>query len=104
MLLRTPGSSFEIQGDSIVFAEPPQPPASVKYVNVTINQIQTKRLTFTNISGIFPVLNNTLVGIVSAARLTVTKVEGNDIIGFITEGTFQLVNCVKLVLLDLLLI
>ena len=86
---QNPGSSFEIQGDSIVFAEPPQPPASVKYVNVTINQIQTKRLTFTNISGIFPVLNNTLVGIVSAARLTVTKVEGNDIIGFITEGTFQ---------------
>ena len=41
---QTPGSSFEVQGDSIVFAEPPQPPASVKYVNVTINQINTKRL------------------------------------------------------------
>ena len=86
---QTPNKSFTIVGDSIVFSEPPQPPASVKYVNVTVDQINTKRLTFSNVSGIFPVLDNTLVGIVSLARLTVIKVEGNDIIGFVTEGTFQ---------------
>ena len=40
-VVQNPGTSFNIQGDSIVFNEPPQPPASVKYVNVTIQQINT---------------------------------------------------------------
>ena len=43
---QTPNTSFEVQGDSIVFAEPPQPPASVKYVNAQISQISTKALGF----------------------------------------------------------
>ena len=51
---QTPNTSFEVQGDSIVFAEPPQPPASVKYVNAQISQISTKALGFTFTSGIFP--------------------------------------------------
>ena len=85
---QTPGTSFNIQGDSIVFSEPPQPPASVKYVNITVNQIQTVSLTFTNQSGIFPNVGNALVGLVSSARLTVTSVEGNVINGYVTEGTF----------------
>ena len=87
---QTPNSSFEVQGDSIVFAEPPQPPASVKYVNIVINQINTKRFTVTNNSGIFPLVGNTMVGITSTARLTVTSVAGQDITGYVTEGTFQL--------------
>ena len=73
-----------------VFVEPPQPPASVKYVNVTINLIQTVDLNFSNISGIFPSIGNTVVGTSSGARLTVTKVVGNVITGFITQGTFIL--------------
>ncbi|BCU95949.1 MAG: hypothetical protein CM15mV11_0240 [Caudoviricetes sp.] len=72
-VVQTPGTAFSIQQDSIVFVEPPQPPASVKYVNVTINLIQTVDLTFTNISGIFPNVGNTVVGTSSNARLTVTK-------------------------------
>ena len=87
-VVQTPDTAFKIEGDSIVFADPPQPPASVKYVSVTINQIATVRLTFTNISGIFPTVGNSLVGTASTARLIVTKVEGNDIYGYITEGTF----------------
>ena len=86
---QTPNSAFEVQGDSIVFAEPPQPPASVKYVNVVISQINTKRFTVTNNSGIFPLVGNTMVGITSTARLTVTSVAGQDITGYVTEGTFQ---------------
>ncbi|AOV60911.1 virion structural protein [Synechococcus phage S-CAM22] len=85
---QTPNTSFEVQGDSIVFVEPPQPPASVKYVNVTISPISTKELDFTFTSGIFPSIGNTLVGVVSTARLTVTKVAGSVISGFVTEGTF----------------
>ena len=85
---QTPNTSFEIQGDSIVFSEPPQPPASVKYVNVTVNQISTVSFTFTNQSGIFPYTGNTLIGVSSTARLTVTKVVGDVIEGYVTEGTF----------------
>ena len=89
-IVQTPGTAFSIQQDSIVFVEPPQPPASVKYVNVTINLIQTVDLNFSNISGIFPSIGNTVVGTSSGARLTVTKVVGNVITGFITQGTFIL--------------
>ena len=85
---QTPNTSFEVQGDSIVFAEPPQPPASVKYVNVTIASQATKDLELSFTSGIFPNIGNTLVGITSTARLTVTNVSGNVISGFITQGTF----------------
>ena len=89
-IVQTPGTAFSIQQDSIVFVEPPQPPASVKYVNVTINLIQTVDLNFSNISGIFPGVGNTVVGTSSNARLTVTKVTGNTVTGFITQGTFIL--------------
>ena len=89
-VVQTPGTAFEIQGDSVVFAEPPQPPASVKYVNVSINQIATVALTFNNISGIFPTAGMTVVGTSSQARLTVTTVVGNTINGFITQGTYTI--------------
>ena len=87
-VVQNPGSSFEIQGDSVVFAEPPQPPASVKYVSVTISQIATVEMTFTNVSGIFPYVGNTMVGVTSGARLIVTKVVGDVVSGYISEGTF----------------
>ena len=88
-VVQTPDTSFEIQNDSIVFSEPPAPPASVKYVNTTISQINTVELQFVNTSGIFPNIGNTVVGTASTARLTVTSVAGNSIFGFVTEGTFQ---------------
>ena len=88
-VVQTPNTSFEIQNDSIVFSEPPAPPASVKYVNTTIQQINTVELQFINTGGIFPNIGNTLVGTASTARLTVTNVAGNSIFGFVTQGTFQ---------------
>ena len=87
---QTPNTSFEVQGDSIIFSEPPQPPASIKYVNIGVSQIATKTLSFTFTSGPFPIIGNSIVGVVSGARLTVTSVIGNDASGFVTEGTFQI--------------
>ena len=87
-VVQTPGTAFEIQNDSIVFEEPPQPPASVKYVNITISQINTIALEFTNISGIFPLSGNVLVGTSSTARFKVTSVVGDTINGYYLEGTF----------------
>ena len=84
---QTPETSFNIQGDSIVFSQPPQPPASIKYVNVTIQEITISVLEFTNISGIFPLKGNTMAGQTSLARFTVTSVVGNSIFGFFVEGT-----------------
>ena len=85
-VVQTPNTSFEIQGDSIVFSEPPQPPASVKYVNVGIEQIQVYAFTFSDISGIFPNTNNVLVGTSSSSRLRVTNVIGDTVYGFIEQG------------------
>jgi len=87
-VVQNPETSFNIQSDSIVFSEPPSPPASVKYANITVSQIQTVAFTFTNISGIFPNIGNPLVGSSTNARLIVTNVTGNTVSGYITEGTF----------------
>ena len=91
-VVQTPNTSFEIQGESIVFNEPPQPPASVKYVNVEISQIDTFAFTFSNQSGIFPSAGMTLVGTQSSSRLTVTSVVGDTIFGLIAQGDVGRVN------------
>ena len=87
-VVQNPGEAFSIQGDSIVFSEPPQPPASVKYAEIEIETIAISSFTFDNISGIFPSANNDLVGTESGARLKVTSVVGNAIEGYIVAGTF----------------
>ena len=92
---QTPNTSFEVQGDSIVFAEPPKPPASVKYVSVTIAAQATKDFELSFTSGIFPNIGNSLVGVVSTARLTVTNVSGSVISGFVTQGPLLLESNVK---------
>ena len=84
-IVQTPNTSFEIQGDSIVFAQAPQPAASVRYVSTTIEQIATEQMTFTSVSGIFPNPGMEVVGGSSAARFTVTSVVGNSIFGFKTS-------------------
>ena len=91
-VVQTPNTSFEVQGESIVFSEPPQPPASVKYVNVEISQIDTFEFTFNNQSGIFPSVGMTLVGTQSTSRMTVTSVVGDSIFGFISQGDVGRVN------------
>ena len=78
-VVQSPGSSFEIQGNDIVFAEPPQAPASVRYGNADIDFISTYRFTFSNVSGIFPTLGNSIVGLTSRWRGTVIATSGNTI-------------------------
>ena len=87
-VVQTPEIAFKVENDSIVFSEPPKPPASVKYAEVTIQPVTQILYTFTNISGIFPLIGNVMVGTASSARATVTKVEGDTIQAFVTEGTF----------------
>ena len=89
---QAPGRAFTVVGDSIVFNEPPQPPASVKYVSVTFNPIQTKDFTFSFTSGIFPLVGNEISGAVSGARATVVSVTGQTVRAFITEGAFDVAN------------
>lgn len=78
-IVQNPGTSFTIQGNSIVFSEPPQAPASVRYGNVDIDFVGTYRLSFTNISGIFPVLGMSIVGLTSRWRGTVISTSGDTI-------------------------
>ena len=94
-VVQTPEVAFTIQSDSIVFSEPPAPPASVKYVSVTIDPIAITEITLASTSGIVPIIGNSLRGSDSGARFTVTKVTGitvNNVAkelieGFFTEGT-----------------
>ncbi len=87
-VVQTPGVAFEVQGENIVFAEPPQPAASVKYANVNFEQITTVDVSFSNISGIFPLVGMRMIGSATspAVQLRVTGVIGNTIRGFICDN------------------
>ena len=89
---QTPDTAFEVQGDSIVFSQPPQPDASVRYVNVTVETIDTQEMTFNNESGIFPLPGMEVVGGSSTARFTVTSVVGSSIFGYKTTNTNFITN------------
>jgi hypothetical protein len=89
-VVQTPEESFKVLNDSIVFNEPPNSVAAVKYVDVTVQQISTKVFTVTNASGIFPNVGDTLKGVISSAEATVVGTAGNTVTIFVTQGTFQL--------------
>ena len=78
-VVQNPGTSFSIQGSNIVFAEPPQPAAMVRYANIEIDFLTVYRLDFSNVSGIFPTLGNTIVGLTTGWRGTVIRTSGNSI-------------------------
>lgn len=78
-VVQNPENSYTIQGSSIVFAEPPQPPASVKYANIEAQFLSVYRLEFENVSGIFPTLGFSIVGLTSRWRGTVISTSGNTI-------------------------
>ena len=78
-VVQTPLESYVIQGNSIVFAEPPQPPASVKYAQIETRFLSVYRLEFANVSGIFPTLGFSIVGLTSRWRGTVISTSGNTI-------------------------
>ncbi|AIX17954.1 structural protein [Synechococcus phage ACG-2014b] len=78
-VVQTPEVAFELQSDSIVFSEPPAPPASVKYVNVQISPITIIENTFASTSGIVPTVGQTLTGTGSGARLTITRVTATTV-------------------------
>lgn len=87
---QAPGDAFSTSGPSIVFTEAPKAPSRIKFREVDYAQIEIKRLTFSNISGIFPLLGYKVRGIVSEAIATVID-SGVDYIDVINvEGTFQI--------------
>ena len=87
-VVQTPGTAFEVQGENLVFAEPPQPAASVKYANVDFDTISTVDVSFANISGIFPTAGMIVVGSATspATQMRVTNVIGDTIRGFICDN------------------
>ena len=84
-VVQTPGTAFNVIDNLLVFAEPPQPPASVRYVTITFTPKSLTDLEFNNISGIFPNIGNVLVGSTTSSRFTVTQVEGDTIRGFYND-------------------
>ncbi|AIX14473.1 structural protein [Synechococcus phage S-MbCM6] len=96
-VVQTPETAFKVLSDSIVFSEPPSPPASIKYASVTIEQISIVQFEFSNQSGTPPDDNQigaVIVGTQSGARAQLTKVLGTNNVGnlelegFIAEGVF----------------
>ena len=87
---QAPSVAFSTSGPSVVFTEAPKAPSRIKFRKVTLAQKIITRLTFSSIGGIFPLLGNTVRGLVSEATATVID-SGTDYIDVIdTQGTFQI--------------
>ena len=62
-VIQTPGSAYEVLGDQIVFAEPPQPPASVKYVQLGLDFKQVYTLNLSTVLGTYPPIGYRVTGV-----------------------------------------
>ena len=83
------GSAFEVQSGSIIFNEPPSAPTKVSYANLELEFLSTTTIGVTNTSGIFPLLGNTIRGLVSGAAATVISSTTSEIVVFNVVGTFS---------------
>ena len=62
-VVQTPGQAYQVQGDQLVFAEPPSPPASVKYVEATLDFKKVYTLDLDNVQGTYPPIGYQLTGV-----------------------------------------
>ena len=87
---QSPGTAFSTAGPSVVFTEAPKAPSRIKFREAVYAQKVITRMTFSSIGGIFPLLGNTVRGLVSEATATCID-SGVDYIDVIDiQGTFQI--------------
>jgi len=90
-IIQSPGSSYQVVGNNIIFAEPPKPDSKITYRNVEFDILPITRLNLNTIGGIFPELGDTVNGFESEARAKVVATGATSIdIVEITGGPFQL--------------
>jgi len=88
-IVQSAGSAYTISSGNIQFTEPPKPAATVVYREIEFEQIPVKRISLTNISGIFPEIKQQVRGLTSNAVATVISSSTGylDVINII--GSFQ---------------
>ena len=89
-IVQSPGKSYNIANGNIQFTEAPKPAASVVYREIEFEQVPVRRISLTNISGIFPEINQQVRGIISNATATVVASSTGylDVINVV--GSFQI--------------
>ena len=95
-VIQAPGTSYQIVGNQIVFAEPPKAASQVRYRAVRFTTIPVYRITLTNPQGIFPEMGQQVNGESSDAYATVID-SGTfhiDVIN-ITDGPFTVSEIIK---------
>ena len=95
-VIQAPGTSYQIVGNQIVFAEPPKAASQVRYRAVRFTTIPVYRITLTNPQGIFPEMGQQVNGESSDAYATVID-SGTfhiDVIN-ITDGPFTVSEILK---------
>ena len=78
-VIQTPGTAYEVQGDQIVFAEPPQPPASVKYVDLGLSFKETYRLGLSTVLGTYPPVGYQVRGVITNNTALVVRSGTNEL-------------------------
>ena len=90
-IIQAPGTSYNVVGNNIVFAEPPKPDSKVVYRNVEVDLYPITRFNLNTIGGIFPSIGDTVFGFVSnaTARVVATGATSIDVVD-IQNGPFIL--------------
>ena len=89
-IVQAAGSAYSISNGNIQFTEPPKPAASVVYREIEFEQVPVRRISLTNISGIFPEIRQQVRGITTNATATVVSSSTGylDVINIV--GSFQI--------------
>ena len=88
-IVQAPLQSYSIANGNIEFTEAPKPPASIIYREIEFEQIQVKRISINNVSGILPEISNQIRGITTNAVATVIKSTTSYIDVINVVGSFQ---------------
>lgn len=89
-IVQSPDVSYSIAGNQIIFSEPPQPPASIKYVSLDLDFVDSYTMTLSNVSGSVPDISGTIRGLSSNATAKVISSTLNTMRIYAITGEFEI--------------
>ncbi|AOV61558.1 virion structural protein [Synechococcus phage S-WAM1] len=89
-VIQSPGNSYQVVGNQIVFSEAPRPDSKVVYRNIRFDFMPITRLNLNNIAGIFPSIGDNIFGFETetSAKVVATGATSIDVVDI--SGSFAL--------------
>ena len=88
-VIQSPGNSYQVVGNSIVFSEAPRPDSKIVYRNIDFDIMPITRLNLNTIAGIFPSIGDTLTGFTTetTAKVVATGATSIDVVDISGSST-----------------